>query len=207
MKKNSKLNEYIKYFKELWAVPRYRAIIKLSLYALMFFVLFLMANIYQKGKSEELVSEEKYTYTDIINNTNLNNLSIDYTITTSQTYTIDGEINNNILTGYIENNEILKKITIKENNIYKINSGIETYDSELNTNLIGFFLLPSNIIELVNDKQSYIEKTENQSFYTYNILYNNIQYEIKLISNLNKITNIEIKNEQVEYSLNFDFDK
>lgn len=201
-----KIKEYYNKFKELWSVPRYRAIIKLSIYAFMFIVIFSLASVFNNANSNDTNSEKSYA--EILDATDVENLDIKYNIKVmNSSYIIEGEINNNILNGYIENNGSIKKIKIKENTIYNIINNVEAIDEELNNLLIKDFLLPKNIIELTTNEAAYIEKGEKNSIYTYEVNYNNINYEIRLTTNLENLTNITISNDTINYNLEIIFDK
>lgn len=208
MKKKSKIKEIIKKFKELWAIPRYRALIKLSLYGIMFLILIIMANKYQdNGTHKNDKNEQNKTYTEIIKTINLENSDILYNIKTEiKEYKIEGKIKDNILSGYLESDDITK-ILLKDNNIYIINNNIETVDETLNSELISYFLLPKNIINLVENERTYINKEKDLTTYEYNINYNNINYDIKITLNKDTIENINITNASIEYIMEFDFDK
>ena len=81
MKKKNKVKDYYKKLKELWAIPRYRALIKLSLYGIMFLIIIVMANLYQMPtQKQEENKEETKTYTEIINSINLANCDVVYNI-------------------------------------------------------------------------------------------------------------------------------
>lgn len=199
MKKN-KLKEYIKKFKEIWSYPRYRAIIKLSLYGIMFLIIIIMANISSGINNEE--KNNTKSFTEILNATNLENSAIEYNIKVNGIeYKIEGQIKNNVLTGYIENNDNIKKIKLENNTIFNIGNNSEIIDQELNNLLIKDFLLPKKIIELINNETAYIEKNATNIFYTYEIIHNSNQYEIKLTTNLEVFDNISIKNSNTEYNL------
>jgi len=209
MKKKSKIKEYYQNFKDLWAHPKYRALIKLSLYAIMFLIIIVMSNLYEgvssSHKNEE--TEQTKTYTEIINSINLDNCDILYNIKTLYNeYKLDGKIKENNLTGYIEKDEI-KKITIKDNLIYQIDNNIETIDEELTSDIIVYFLIPKNIVNLVQNESAYINKGEKDTTYEFNINYNNENYAIRITINNETITNININNNQLEYNMELDFDK
>ena len=208
MKKKANIKEFYNIFKQLWGHPRYRALIKLSLYAIMFLMIIIMSNITQETQSHKnKENEQTKTYTEIIKSINLETCDIVYDIkTTTKEYKIEGKIKDNILTAYIES-DIITKIILKENNIFKISNDIESVDEDLNSNLISYFLLPKNIINLVENESSSINKGKELKTYEFNINYNNVNYEIKIIIKKDTITNINIKNEHLEYNMEIDFDK
>lgn len=209
MTKKSKVKEFYKKFKELWAIPRYRAIIKLTLYGIMFLIIILMANMYQNTNTTETKpNDENKTYTEIINSLDLENCDITYNINIpNNLYKIEGKIENNILTGYLENNGAIKKISVKDNNFYQIINNIEYIDDQLNNILNSSFMLPKNIINLVENSSAYINKGIEETTYTFNIFYKNVTYEVKIVTNLESLPKILISNNEVEYNLEYVFDK
>ena len=112
MKNSNSFKDKIKILKEIWQVPRYKALIILCLYAIMFILLFSLAGIYRKSDTNSLNDTKSETNLPSLNeilNNNLNrDAKIKYTITNDNfIYVIDGEIKNNLLTGYLETNEII----------------------------------------------------------------------------------------------------
>lgn len=208
MKKKNKVKDYCKLLKELWAIPRYRALIKLCLYGIMFLMIIVMANLYQMPtQKQEENKEQTKTYTEIINSIDLDNCDIVYNITSPNfIYKIEGKIKDNILSGYIESNDTIKKITLKDNNFYQIINNIEYIDEELNLNLEKSIMMPKNIVGLVSNESAYINKGIEDTTYLFNINFNNQNYEIKLILNLETITNIYVTNNEIEYNIEVDFD-
>ena len=167
MKKNN-LKKYWKILKENWKIPRFRAIIKLSLYAIMFLMIIILVRIGNDTANMDKKTENKVSYNDIIKNTKELKYKLSYKLSNnSNICTIDGDIEDNILTGYITCNNQIKKIQVKDNEIYNVNSN--SSDEELNNIFEGIFLLPNNIIELVNNEKSYIEKNEDSSKYLYKV--------------------------------------
>lgn len=200
MKKNNLKKNYHK-FKELWSIPRYRAVIKLSLYGIMFAIIIAMANLYESIEPNK-DNESKKSYAEIVKSTDLNNIDIKYNINiNNNTYIIEGEIKKGVLIGYIEANSNIKKIKLNNDTIYNVVNNYENIDAELNAILIKEFLLPQKIIDLVTNQTAFIEKQENIAKYTYNINYNDVNYNIKITNNFSAITSITITNELVEYNL------
>jgi len=208
MKKKNKLGEYIKKFKELWAIPRYRAIIKLSLYGIMFLLIIIMANISSSMNTNQDETEKTKSYTEIIKLYDLENADINYNLKiNNMTYKLEGKLENNLLTGYFDNNNEIKKIVIKENSIYEIKNNEELVNEELNTLINAKLLLPINIIEIVKNESAYINKGIEETTYTFEINDNNIKYEVVISITEEKITNIKVFNEKIEYNMLVDFDK
>ena len=205
MKKNN-LKKYWKILKENWKIPRFRAIIKLSLYAIMFLMIIILVRIGNDTANMDKKTENKVSYNDIIKNTKELKYKLSYKLSNnSNICTIDGDIEDNILTGYITCNNQIKKIQVKDNEIYNVNSN--SSDEELNNIFEGIFLLPNNIIELVNNEKSYIEKNEDSSKYLYKVNWKESEYTIEIISDLSKIQKIIVYNDEINYEINFIFDK
>ena len=167
-----------------------------------------MANLYQMPtQKQEENKEQTKTYTEIINTIDFDNCDIVYNITSSNfIYKIERKIKDNILNGYIESNDTIRKITLKDNTFYQIINNIEYTDEELNLNLEQTFMMPKNIVGLVSNESAYINKGIEDTTYLFNINFNNQNYEIKLILNLETITNIYVTNNEIEYNIEVDFD-
>lgn len=208
MKKKNKLKEFYNKFKELWGYPRYRALIKLSLYAIMFIIIIIMANISNSMSSTKEEKDERKTYSEIINLYNLEIAEIDYNLKiNNSTYKLEGKIENNILSAYFDNNIEIKKINIQENTIYEIKNNKQLFNEELNNLIYAKLLIPKNIIDIVKKESAYINKGIEETTYTFKINDNNIKYEIIISINAEKITNIKVYNEVFEYNMNVSFDK
>ena len=204
--KTKKIKEFLKKIKELWAIPRYRALIKLSLYGVMFLIIIIMANLYSGVQNNS--EETDKSFSEILNSTNFNNTEINYNIKVNNIeYKIEGQIENNILIGYLESNNSIKKIKLDNNIIYNTGNNNEVVDDELNNIFIKEFLIPKKIIDLIDNESAYIEKSDSATSYTYEITHNNNQYEITLTTNLEVITNISAKNSDIQYNLTLIFDK
>lgn len=204
--KTKKIKEFLKKIKELWAIPRYRALIKLSLYGVMFLIIIIMANFYSGVQNNS--EETNKSFSEILNSTNFNNTEINYNIKVDNIeYKIDGQIENSILIGYLESNNSIKKIKLDNNIIYNTGNNNEVVDDELNNIFIKEFLIPKKIIDLIDNESAYIEKSDSATSYTYEITHNNNQYEITLTTNLEVITNISVNNSDIQYNLNLIFDK
>ena len=190
-------------------VPKNKALVKLGLYAIMFLLIFILARISSFDKDDNKKDlKEKIVYSTVLDNTRNKSADIEYIISSGeQKYVIDGELKDNTLKGYIEKSDEIKKIIIKENELYIINNSTEEFSEDLNKKLVVFFLIPNNIFELIDNNHAYIEKKEDINIYTYNTTYNEEEYEIKITANYDYITNIIISNDSTTYDLSFIFDK
>ena len=208
MKKKIRFKEFNKKVKELWAIPRYRAIIKLSLYGIMFLILIVMSNISNSMNINKVEQKDTNTYTEIINLLDLENGNINYDLKINNLmYKLEGKIENNIITGYFDNNAEIKKIVVKENKIYELKNNEELLNEELNLLIHSKLLIPTNIINIVKNQSAYIDKEVEESIYTFEVNEENIQYEVNIFINQEKITRFNIKNDEMEYNMLVDFDK
>lgn len=206
--KSNKLKDYYKKFKELWKIPRYKAIIKLALYGIMFLMIIIMANLYSDTNNYNNEEEQTKSYAEIIKVHDLENVEINYNLKINNyIYKLEGKIENNILSGYLDNNTEIKKIIIKENTIYEIKKNEEIVNEEINNIINAKLIIPKNIIDIVKNSSVYINKGSEETTYTFEITDNNIKYEVVITIIEEKITNIEVSNEEIEYNMLVNFDK
>lgn len=212
MKKDNKFKIFFNKLKEAWKNPRKKAGIKLLGYFL-FFVVFLsiaaIANSINKiDKTIDKVNnetKEEIDYNNYISKQNnlLNNKhSITSTIKINDyEYNVNGYIDNNIVNGYLESIDGIKKIVIKDNNIYEIVNNEEILlDSVINGNLYNLeyiFNLLKNNNAIINNKDSYKD-------YSYFINMDNYVLNTKVYTDSNNIYKIEYLIDNDEYVLNFD---
>lgn len=206
--KKNKIKELYNKFKEAWKEPRKKAGIKLLCYLLFFFIFFLLAAISSELKSyDNSKKTTTTTTTKIIDKYNdkqkdllTNKYRISYVININNNeYKINGTIENNIVNGYFETPNGIKKIKFKENNLYEINNEQETLlESEINKNLIDL----EYITNLIKQNSAIISDKEDAKTYTYNI--DNIGLNIIVTTNEDNISQININETTNSYTLNFD---
>lgn len=210
-KKTSKIKELYLKFKEVWQVPHKRAGIKLLSYFIFFFIFLLFATIinnmpnhnknYTTNKTTTTTTTQvQDKYIDKQKSLLTNKYNINYVININGIeYKINGTINNNIVEGYLENIDNIKKIIIKENNIYEIKNNIETIlELEINKNLIDM----NYVINLIKQNSAIIENTEEVKKYTYNIEESNLNIVVE--TNEELIKKISIVENNNNYQMNFD---
>ena len=208
---NSKIKDYYNQLKEAWKIPYKRAGIKLMGYLLLFIIIFLLASItsridnnkktYDSDKTTIIVQENKYL--DKLNNLITKKQNISYIIYLGNVeYKINGIINNNIIDGYIEYNDEIKKIIIEANSINELkNNEKKELDLGINLELINL----SSIVKTIKEKSSIIERIDDNTInYIYNLNINNKDCIIKVYSNEDMIYKIDINSETDKYILNFD---
>ena len=213
-KKNSKFKEYHKKFKEAWAIPQKRAGIKLLGYLIFFIILFMTSAIVSRVGNEnkiynestntttkEIIKEDKY-------NNKQNNLlnskhNINYVINIDDLeYKINGTLENNIINGYLESIDDIKKVIIEEDTLYSLKNEEKI---QLETDIDCSLLNLNTIINLIKQNTSIIETIdENNKNYNYKINYNEKKLNIKIYTNENNIYQIDIIYDNSNYVLNFD---
>ena len=204
-KKDSKIKSFYNSLKEAWKDPRKKAGIKLLSYFIFFIILFLLAFITNQinktnnniNKEPDKTTKVTDTYINKLNSLLTDKYNIEYTLNNEEkVLKIDGVLNNNQINGYLEYDNTIKKIVIKDNNIYDVDNIINLdYDiSLLNLN---------NLITLLKSNSPIKEVKDNISKYTYNVIYKDISLNI-IVSMEDYIKEIDITNETLKYNLIFD---
>ena len=205
--KKEQLKELYSKFKSAWADPRKKAGIKLLGYLIFFIILLLFASItshMNKYTSSNTKTTTTTTVQDKYNDKQkkllTNKYSINYVININNIeYKINGNIENNIINGYFETPNGIKKIVFKENNLYEVNNEQEILlETEINKNLIDL----EYILNLIKQNSAIISDKEETKTYTYNI--DNLGLNIIVTTNEENITQINIKESINTYILNFD---
>lgn len=205
--KKEQLKELYSKFKIAWADPRKKAGIKLLGYLIFFIILLLFASItshMNKYTSSNTKTTTTTTVQDKYNDKQkkllTNKYSINYVININNIeYKINGNIENNIINGYFETPNGIKKIVFKENNLYEVNNEQEILlETEINKNLIDL----EYILNLIKQNSAIISDKEETKTYTYNI--DNLGLNIIVTTNEENISQINIKELINTYILNFD---
>lgn len=208
-KKDSKIKSFYNSLKEAWKDPRKKAGIKLLSYFIFFIILFLLAFITnQINKTNNSVNKEPDkttkvtdTYINKLNSLLTDKYNIEYTLNNEEkVLKIDGVLNNNQINGYLEYDNTIKKIVIKDNNIYEIVNDVENV---INLDYDISLLNLNNLITLLKSNSPIKEVKDNISKYTYNVTYKDLSLNI-IVSMENYIKEIDITNETLKYYLIFD---
>ena len=211
--KTNKFKEFINWFKESWSVPRKRAGLKLLGYLVFFFIFFIIAgvgnkNSYNNVKNNKntlstttttILDTETYSYKQklLLENKHF----INYEITLGEeSYKINGSLDNNVLEGYLESSDGIKKIKLENGVLYEINDS-ESLVLETTINL-GFIDI-QKIVNIIKSSRAYIEENEDVKTYTYNLnIENNIStFKVYTADNIYKI---EINSDIYSYKLVFE---
>ena len=208
--KNKKsLKELYANYKEIKADPRRYAGMKLLGY-LIFFVIFLLIafisshiDSYDNEPSKKTITttttEKTEKYYDKQQDLLKDKYTINYVIKINDIeYKINGNIENGVVEGYLENIDNIKKVIIKDN-IYEVVNGEEkVLESDINFNYVDIKYL----INLLKQSSSIKENINDEVKYIYNV--ENLDGNIIVYSNSDTIYKITILDGINEYNLNFD---
>ena len=208
-KKDSKIKSFYNSLKEAWKEPRKKAGIKLLSYLIFFLILFLLAFITNQinktnnniNKEPDKTTKVTDTYINKLNSLLTDKYNIEYTLNNEEkVLKIEGVLNNNQINGYLEYDNTIKKIVIKDNNIYEIVNDVENI---INLDYDISLLNLNNLITLLKSNSPIKEVKDNISKYTYNVKYKDLSLNI-VVSMENYIKEIDITNETLKYNLIFD---
>lgn len=208
-KKDNKIKSFYNYLKEAWKDPRKKAGIKLLSYLIFFLILFLLAFITNQinktnnniNKEPDKTTKVTDTYINKLNSLLTDKYNIEYTLNNEEkVLKIDGVLNNNQINGYLEYDNTIKKIVIKDSNIYEIVNDVENI---INLDYDISILNLNNLITLLKSNSPIKEVKDNISKYTYNVTYKDLSLNI-VVSMEDYIKEIDITNETLKYNLIFD---
>jgi len=209
MNKNSekinKIKELYNKYKEAKKDPRKKAGMKLLGYFIFFLLIALIANISNEFNKTSNMIDTKITttttkvidsYVEKQNDLLVNKYSINYEITyNDKIYKINGILQNNVITGYLEINDEIKKISL-QNNIITVISSNEPLEVEFDINNLNI----NNIINTIKQNSAFIKDKENIKTYLYELDNKKIYVEC----NEEQIIAIKIEELNNKYILNFE---
>lgn len=209
--KNNKYKELYLKFKEAWKVPRKRAGIKLLGYLIFFFIFAIMVRVTSSIElsdvdkntiKKEVIKENLESFREKQNNLLDNNHNINYEINIGDlVYKINGDLKEQIIEGYLESNEGIKKVILKDNLLYDVTTGVDVVVD------LGIEMSKLDINYLVNimkTNDAYIEETDNIKTYRYAININDNENTMVVYTNEKNIEKIVITDLSSEYILIFD---
>lgn len=209
--KNNKYKELYLKLKEAWKDPQKKAGIKLLCYFIFFFIFAILVrvssnmeitNTNKDTNNKEVVKENMESFREKQHALLNNNHNINYEIKIGDLiYKINGTIKNNIVEGYLESVDSIKKILIKDNILYDVTSGSEEVLD------LGFEMSKLNIDYLVNvmeHNDAYIDNKQKIKSYQYAININDITNSIIVYTSDKIIEKIVITDLSSEYILVFD---
>lgn len=115
-------------------------------------------------------------------------------------YIITGSFGNNILIGILENNVTSYKFKIKENNIYELSDSV-TLNNDLLSNINVGIINNNTLVESLKNNNS----IKIDGGYKYrNISINNINYDVEVYIQDDRIKVINVSNNSSSYKLTYD---
>ena len=210
--KYSKIKVVFNRLKEAWNIPYKKAGIKLLAYLIFFMILFMTASITSRmSYKEKNVMNNSTTTRKIIENNSLSDkykklsstkLNVNYVLSINDIeYKINGILESGIINGYLEVEDNIKKILFTNNELYEIKNNIKI---KLDIDIIKELLNIEYIFNLIKDINPVIEKVEDNNNYFYTAVFSDKDINIKIYTNENTIYKIELQNEELKYTLNFD---
>lgn len=209
--KNNKYKELYLKFKEAWKVPRKRAGIKLLGYLIFFFIFAIMvrvtssielSDVDKNTTKKEVIKENLESFREKQNSLLDNNHNINYEINIGDlVYKINGDLKDHIIEGYLESNEGIKKVILKDNLLYDVTTGVDVVVD------LGIEMSKLDINYLVNimkTNDAYIEDKDNIKTYQYAININDNENTMVVYTNEKNIEKIVITDLSSEYILIFD---
>ena len=189
-------------------VPGFKELVKLILYILFILILCIAMIItfnINKNKNKEddntqTTTQVVVTYQDMLDNL-LQKSNYRAEINVNQDdYIITGSFGNNILIGILENNVTSYKFKIKENNIYEL-SDSETLNNDLLNNINVGIINNNTLVESLKNNNSI--KIDGGYKY-HNISINNINYDVEVYIQDDRIKVINVSNNSSSYKLTYD---
>ncbi len=207
--KKEKKNFFTK-LKEAWRNPHKKAGIKLLMY-LIFFVVLISLTMISRGinniekeynKVNNKVNDSDNKYVDKQNKILNDKSNINVVIMINDfEYKINGVLENNVISGYFESNDGIKKIIIKNGVMYEIVDNNEiVFNTVIDCSLFDF----ENMFDVIKNSNAIIENVNGYKNYTYNISRNNNILNVVIYTNSKSIFKIEYKYDNDEYVIHFD---
>lgn len=209
--KNNKYKELYLKFKEAWKVPRKRAGIKLLGYLIFFFIFAIMvrvtssielSDVDKNTTKKEVIKENLESFREKQNSLLDNNHNINYEINIGDlVYKINGDLKDHIIEGYLESNEGIKKVILKDNLLYDVTTGV---DVVVDLGIVMSKLDINYLVNIMKTNDAYIEETDNIKTYQYAININDNENTMVVYTNEKNIEKIVITDLSSEYILIFD---
>lgn len=196
----------MKKIKELWAIPRYKALIKLSGWFIFFLLIIILCslptntnNIKTDDKSKE--NEIEYVeYETMKNNLLSNNYRYTLTLTNFAEQSLivyNGEINDGIDNGYYESKTEIYKYSCTLENCYKVYTDHQE-EFEMENYPLSYIIF---VFDLIKDDEPDILEENNTRNYKYIIDIEEDDWEVEIKTSLNDITNINLKTQKENYEI------
>lgn len=132
------------------------------------------------------------------------NFEYEYSITNGNNKVVyKGEKIDNLETGYRETHEETIKYYIDETGLYKVQMDELYALDKLYENIFESLIDPEYIFNTINEQSYLTEESDNTRFYTYKFILDGINYEVVIYTDLENITQINVKFEDNLYELKY----
>lgn len=192
----------MKRLKELWSVPKNKVLFQLGGYFIFFLLIFVFASF---GSDNNVKPKEEVntnlSYNTMKDNLKNGNVRIKYNINSK--YYLEGNIIDGELLTTFEEEDILKKIKIINEEIYVINKDEEVIDNSLLQDINLLYLYPSNIFTIIKDFTPIMRQTDDNKIYNYS----DGDKSISVFLNEEEIEKIIILDGSITYNLEYNLIK
>lgn len=189
-------------------VPGFRAIVKLLIPLIFCFIIMIVvatgkSSLYDTVEDTTPKTEEttKLTYRQILDKvyTDSKNYLVDIKINEAE-YHLEGKIEENTITGFIENVNGIKNFKINEENIYEIKMGKEQVNPELFNEINIDYIIPEKTIKMI---ESYTADTKSAEDGNTKYNYNLENQQINVVVSNEKVLKISIEGENYSYIIQY----
>lgn len=194
-------------FKEMWANPRYKAIIKLGAWFVFLIVIVVFSSLSSPKESNNIPTDEtqkeevvfaslEEMQNNILVNSSKYNLKI-LNIVDNSVSIYTGEINEGIDVGYFESATEVYKYSCTLENCYKLYT-----DHQEEFEMESYPLLYiNNVFEMIKGKEADITIKEENKIYKYNIDVQGYIWEIEITTSLTDIISIKEVTPKEKYEI------
>lgn len=196
----------MKKIKELWAIPRYKALIKLGGWFIFFLLIIILCslptntkNIKTDDKSKD--NETKYVQFETMQSNLLaNNYRYMLTLTNSTEQSLivyNGEINEGIDNGYYESKTEIYKYSCTLEKCYKVYTDHQE-EFEMESYPLSYIIF---VFDLIKNVEPNIIEENNTRNYKYTVDIQGYDCEVEIKTSLNDIMSINLQTQKENYEI------
>lgn len=194
-------------------VPAFKSLVKLSGYILLIIIFVLVASTAPKSANNSKSDNDKTTtkaveknisylemLDDVINSDKGVNIEI---VNYDKKFLIEGELTSGVLSGYYTTDVTTKRFIIEEGKTYELNLDERVENNNLFVNLDLTFIDQKSLIESIKKNPGTKEVLDKEIQYNYEITSNDKKYNLKSHVKDDKIYQIEVVGDSVEYNISY----
>lgn len=194
-------------------VPAFKSLVKLSGYILLIIIFVLVASTAPKSANNSKSENDKTTtkaveknisylemLDDVINSDKGVNIEI---VNYDKKFLIEGELTSGVLSGYYTMDVTTKRFIIEEGKTYELNLDERVENNNLFVNLDLTFIDQKSLIESIKKNPGTKEVLDKEIQYNYEITSNDKKYSLKSHVKDDKIYQIEVVGDSVEYNISY----